>query len=85
MMKYKTKQHPVRDASIAEIKLVGHNAVRITICYSTQSKDSKTYHREMFDLTLCDVQWLGFRLHQIAAELKQKLETFKARISGVLK
>lgn len=81
-MSYKHLKHPVREAGIAGVKLIGHNKVRIEICYSTHSKDHETYHREQFDLTFCDVKFLGHRFHQIVKELQGKLDEFKQSLLG---
>lgn len=81
-MKWRQKKHPKREAGISDVELIGHDKVRITVCYNTTTEQYDTHHIESFDLSLCDTKYLGYMIQGIATKLQAKLDEFKKAISG---
>jgi hypothetical protein len=81
-MTWRQKKHPIREASIQDVRLVDHSAVEIVISYVTRTDRFTTLHEHVFRISLCDTKHLGFKLHGIATKLQAKLNDFKRAISG---
>ena len=81
-MSWRQKKLPKREAGIQDVQLIGHNAVEITVCYTTETDKHTTCYTQTFKLTLCDVRYLGFMLQGVAKKLQEKLDDFKRAISG---
>ena len=81
-MEWRDKEHPKRDACFIDIKRVGTTGVKFVLCYTVETKTRRTWHREPFEVSLCDARHFAGAMHRIADELQGELDKFRADLEG---
>ena len=74
--------HPLRQAWINQLTLVGQNEVDIEIHYTVETDTRITWHTQTIRLSLCNAKNVVRQLHRIGGELQQQLDSFRAGLRG---
>lgn len=81
-MKYKDKTLPVREVTVFNTQLVGHDTVTFNMVYNVDGGDTQTHTRQPIAINLCTMRQMCIQFHKVLDELEDELLRSRKMMKG---